>query len=155
GNDADHAGGAGAVHDAGGVVGELFVVQVGVRVNEFHGGHLSPRAGHLTGRGGMSYCVRRAGRGQAGHGSGWPCPFGTALLQSAVIGRGRPLEGPGGAPTPARARKLSMKAGVLRLLTVSRQHWFLIALLVLFAGLSVQYSVKVMDPKGTRSAIVR
>jgi hypothetical protein len=37
----------------------------------------------------------------------------------------------------------------------SRQRWFTLALLLLFVGLSVQYTCKVLDPRGTRSAILR
>ena len=37
----------------------------------------------------------------------------------------------------------------------SRQRWFVLGLLLLFVGLSVQYTFKVLDPRGTRSAIVR
>ncbi len=37
----------------------------------------------------------------------------------------------------------------------NRQNWFVLGLLLLLAGLSVQYTVKVLDPRGTRSAIVR
>jgi hypothetical protein len=49
-----------------------------------------------------------------------------------------------------------MKASKLPdLLQQSRRHWFLIALLFVFVGLSVQYSFKAMHPKGTRSAILR
>ncbi len=39
--------------------------------------------------------------------------------------------------------------------SASRQRWFLVGLLVLFVGLSVQYTFKVLDHRGTRSAIVR
>ncbi len=47
-----------------------------------------------------------------------------------------------------------MKA-VRPLLALSRQHWFVVALLLLFVGLSVQYSFKAAHPSGTRSAFLR
>jgi alpha-1,2-mannosyltransferase len=37
----------------------------------------------------------------------------------------------------------------------SPQRWFVIGLVVLFIGLSVQYTHKILDPKGQRSAIMR
>src|SRR5262245_57234947 len=49
-----------------------------------------------------------------------------------------------------------MKAAVLRpLLAAGLKRWFLILLLVLFAALSIQYTQKALDPRGTRSAILR
>jgi alpha-1,2-mannosyltransferase len=37
----------------------------------------------------------------------------------------------------------------------SAQRWFVLGLLLLFIGESVQYTVKILDPKGQRSAIMR
>src|SRR5215472_8596244 len=39
--------------------------------------------------------------------------------------------------------------------STSAQRWFVVALLVVFVGLSIQYTIKILDPSGQRSAIMR
>jgi hypothetical protein len=51
---------------------------------------------------------------------------------------------------------LPMNAGLMRTIPLSRQQWFVLGLLLLLIGLSVQYTVKTLDPQSPyRSAFNR